>query len=400
MSIRQFLKDSLDVATRGERRYHLWMGLLTLFMVIGGYAYSVQLREGLGSTGMHDHVSWGIYISNFVFLVGVAAAAVMIVMPAYVMRDVDFAQAVLIGEGVAVAAVVMCLGFVVADLGNPLAMWHMIPFIGYFNWPQSLLTWDVLVLNGYLILNLGIPAYILYRHYYGREPNKRLYVPLVYLSVFWAVSIHLVTAFLLAGLPARPFWHSALLGPRFLASAFAAGPALMIVVLGLIRRITAYPIRDATFEKLGMIITVAAQVNLIMLGSEIFIEFYEPTAHSNSARYLFFGLDGHNALQPWIWSALTVNILATVLLTVHPIRRNFRLLFPLCMALFLAIWVEKGMGLVIPGFIPSPLGEIAEYVPTWVEIFVTLGIWAAGLFVFTALAKVAIRIEMGTMRAR
>ena len=395
-----FLRDALNVATHGGKAYHAWMGALTFIMILGAYAYSVQLREGLAVTGMHDHVSWGIYIANFVFLVGVAAAAVMIVMPAYVLRDVDFSQAVLIGEGVAVAAVVMCLGFVMVDLGNPAAMWHLIPFIGHFNWPQSLLTWDVLVLNGYLALNLGIPAYILYRHYQGRQPNKRIYVPLVYLSVFWAVSIHLVTAFLLAGLPARPYWHSALLGPRFLASAFAAGPAFMILALGIIRTITAYPIRDTTLQKLAMIITVAAQVNLIMLGSEIFIEFYEPTHHSLSAQYLFFGLHGHGALRPWIWTSIIVNVAATVILTIHPLRNNHRILFPACAALFIAIWIDKGIGLVIPGFIPSPLGEIAEYTPTWVELLVTLGIWAAGLFLFTVLVRVGIPIELGSLRAK
>ena len=77
-----------------------------------------------------------------------------------------------------------------------------------------------------------------------------------------------------AGLPARPFWNSSLLGPRFLASAFAAGPAFMILALAIIRRFAHYPIQDETLRKLAMITTVAAQVNLIMLISELFKEFY------------------------------------------------------------------------------------------------------------------------------
>jgi len=397
--VKYFLKDALAATTTGGKRYHVWMGVLSFVMLIGLYAYTVQLREGLVVTGMHDHVSWGIYISNFVFLVGVAAAAVMVVMPAYVLRDVDFGKAALIGEGVAVAAVCMCLGFVVVDLGGPHRIWHLLPVLGYFNWPRSLLAWDVIVLNGYLLLNLVIPFYILYRHWQGREPTKTFYVPLVYISVFWAVSIHIVTAFLLAGLPARPFWHSAILGPRFLASAFAAGPAFMIVALGLINALSPYRVQRAGIAKLSMIITVAAQVNLIMLGSEIFIEFYEPTAHSRSAQYLYFGLHGHDALRPWIWPAIIVNVLATIILTIHPLRNNHKILYPTCLVLFVAIWLEKGLGLIVPGFIPSPLGEIAEYSPTWVEIFVTLGIWAMGLFIFTVLVRVAIPIEMGILRA-
>jgi molybdopterin-containing oxidoreductase family membrane subunit len=221
----------------------------------------------------------------------------------------------------------------------------------------------------------------------------------MYVAVIWAVSIHMVTAFLLAGLPARPFWHTALLGPRFLASAFTAGPAFMIVILWFIRTQTAYEIKDGAFRKLALAVTIAAQINLVMLGSELFYKFYAPTHHAVSATYLFFGLDGHNALVPWIWTAIAMNIGATLVLMVHPLRQNFRWLIPACMVLFVAIWIEKGIGLVIPGFVPSPLGEIVEYVPTGVELAVTAGIWALGLFVLTVLIKVALPIELGQVRS-
>lgn len=399
MHLKAFLLSALDSATSGGRRYHVWMGTLTLVMLVGGYAYSVQLREGLAVTGMTDHVSWGLYISNFTFLVGLAAAAMMLVLPAYVLKDVDFGQAVLIAEGVAVAAIVMCLAFVVVDIGNPLASWHLIPKLGFLNWPRSLLAWDVIVLNGYLVLNLAIPFYILYSRFAGRKPEKRKYLPWIYLSVIWAVSIHMVTAFLLAGLPARPFWHTSLLGPRFLASAFTAGPAFMILLLWFIRSETEYEIQDATLSKLAMITTVAAQINLVMLGSEIFTEFYFSTHHTLSAQYLFFGLDGHDKLVTWIRVAIALNVAATLVLTIHPLRQNRRWLLAAALTLFVAIWMEKGMGLVIPGFVPSPLGEIVEYSPTWVEFAVTAGVWAMGLFVLTVLVRVALPIELGEVRS-
>jgi Ni/Fe-hydrogenase subunit HybB-like protein len=399
MHLKAFLLSALDSATSGGRRYHVWMGSLTLVMLVGAYAYSVQLREGLVVTGMNDHVSWGLYISNFTFLVGLAAAAMMLVLPAYVLRDVDFGKAVLIAEGVAVSALVMCLSFVVVDIGNPFAAWHMLPVVGSLNWPRSLLAWDVIVLNGYLALNLGIPFYLLYTRFKGGVPDKRKYLPLMYVAVLWAVSIHMVTAFLLAGLPARPFWNTALLGPRFLASAFTAGPAFMIVVLWFIRRETRYDIREGAFTKLAMITTVAAQVNLVMLGSELFYKFYAPTHHGINAKYLFFGIGEANALVPWIWTAVALNVAATVVLTVHPLRRSPAWLIPACVVLFVAIWVEKGIGLVIPGFVPSPLGEIVEYSPTWIELAVTAGIWALGLFVLTVLVRVALPIEMGEARS-
>ena len=399
MHLKPFALSALHSATTGGRRYHLWMASLTLIMLVGAYAYSVQLRYGLGVTGMNDHVSWGLYISNFTFLVGLAAAAMMLVLPAYVLHDIDFGRAVLMAEAVAVAALVMCLAFVVVDIGNPLGAWHLIPGIGYLNWPRSLLAWDVLVLNGYLALNLAIPFYILYSRFSGRAPAKKKYLPWMYVAVMWAVSIHLVTAFLLAGLPARPFWNTALLGPRFLASAFTAGPAFVILLLWFIRRETTYEISDGAFSKLALITTVAAQINLVMLISELFYKFYSPTHHGINARYLFFGLDEHNALVPWIWTAIALNVVATIALMIHPLRRNPRWLIPACALLFVGIWVEKGIGLVVPGFVPSPLGEIVEYTPSLVELGVTAGVWALGMFVLTVLVRVALPIELGEVRS-
>lgn len=391
------IKDSVAVITDGSLKYNIWMGFLTLIMLIGMYCYSFQLEEGLAVTGLSDHVSWGLYISNFTFLVGVAAAAVILVMPTYILKDIDFKQAVLIGEGLAVSALIMCLAFVIADMGGPSVLWHMIPVIGVFNFPNSMLTWDVIALNGYLFINISIPFYILFRHYQGKESKKKVYVPGALLSVFWAVGIHLVTAFLYQGLQARPFWNNALLGPRFLASAFAAGPALIILVLAVIKSFTDFKIPEKTLNKIALVVTVAAQINLIMLFSELFKEFYAPTHHSESAYYLFFGLDGNDALVPWIWTAITMNILATLLLTFHKLRSNPKILYFACMLLFVAIWIEKGFGLIVPGFIPGSYGDIIEYTPTGIEIGVTLGIWALGAFVFTILAKVAIRIETGKM---
>ncbi|MCG8473928.1 MAG: polysulfide reductase NrfD [Cytophagales bacterium] len=399
MSIfKQMITGGLKEASSGSRAYHIWMGSLTLIMLIGVFCYYVQLDKGLIVTGMSDRVSWGLYISNFTFLVGVAAAAVMLVLPAYIFQDMDFSKAVLIGEGLAVSALVMCLSFVIVDLGGPQDAWHMLT--SSFNFPNSMLSWDVIVLNGYLFINITIPLYILAMRFQGKVPDKRIYIPGVMISVLWALGIHLVTAFLYQGLPARPYWNTALLGPRFLASAFAGGPALIIIVLSVIRNYSDYSIEDKTIRKIALIVTGAAQINLIMLFSEIFKEFYFPTHHAESAIYLFFGLKGHNALVPWLWTSVVLNVLATLMLSLHRTRNNFRLLYFACGLLFFAIWIEKGFGLIIPGFIPGPWGKIVEYTPTGIEIGVTLGIWALGCFLFTVLARVGIAIETGRLRSR
>ncbi len=390
---RPFLFDVIRWNLQGGAALQVYRLILIAGMLLGIYAYSVQARQGLAVTGMNDIVSWGFYISNFTFLVGVAAAAVMLILPAYVFHDPEFHRVVIIGEGVAVGALVMCLTFIFVDLGGPLQAWHLIPGIGLFNFPSSILAWDVLVLNGYLLLNALVPMYILYHHYHNREPNEKLYRPFVILSIFWAFSIHMVTAFLYQGLPARPFWNNPLMGPRFLASAFAAGPALITLILAIIHNVTEYKIDKKVFNKLRLIIVVSAIINLIMLLSEVFKEFYFTTHHSISAVYLFFGLDGHNALVPWIWTSISVNIIATLVLTLNPGKNNPKVLLPASGFLFIAIWMEKGIGLIVPGLIPSPLGEVVDYLPTWVELSITIGIFCLGLTVVTFLIRAALIIE-------
>ncbi len=388
-----FVQDVIIWNTTGGFGLQVYRGLLVLGMATGIFAYSFQARFGLSVTGMNDIVSWGFYISNFTFLVGVAAAAVMLILPAYIFHDPDFHRVVIIGEGVAVGALVMCLSFIMVDLGGPLQAWHLIPGIGQFNFPSSILAWDVLVLNGYLLLNGLVPLYILYNHYQGRKADEKKYRPFVFLSIFWAFSIHMVTAFLYQGLPARPFWNNPLMGPRFLASAFAAGPALITLALAIIHHITDYKIDQKIFKKLRLIIVVSAIINLIMLFSEIFKEFYFPTHHSVSATYLFFGLHGHTSLVPWIWTSISVNIVSTLVLAFNPGKDNPKVLLPASGFLFVAIWMEKGIGLIVPGLIPSPLGEVVDYLPTWVELCVTLGIFSLGLTVVTWLIRAALIIE-------
>ncbi len=388
-----FVTDVVLWNLTGGIGYQLFLCVLASFMVLGIYAYFIQINIGLSATNMSNIVSWGFYIANFTFLVGVAAAAVMLILPAYIFRDKDLHKVVIIGEGVAVGALVMCMMFVFADLGSPLKAWHLIPIIGIFNWPSSLLTWDVIVLNGYLALNLLVPAYILYCQYQNREPDEKKYRPFVFISIFWAFAIHLVTAFLYEGLPARPFWNNPLMGPRFLASAFAAGPALITMVLVIIHTVTTFKIDTEIFNKLRRIIVVSAIINLIMLFSEIFKEFYLPTHHSLPSIYLYFGLKGHAALVPWIWTAISINILGTLIMAFNPGRNNPKVLFSASILLFLGIWIEKGIGLIVPGLVPSPLGEVVDYAPSWVEISVTLGILAFGIFVVTMLIRPALIIE-------
>lgn len=398
MVLVRFFQDALVEVLRGGRLYWSWILLLLALTAFGGWFYIEQLRYGMVVTGMSDQVSWGFYIANFAFLVGIAAAAVLLVIPAYIFHRKDIKNVVLLGEGMAVAAVVTAILFVVVDVARPDRLWHLIPIIGKFNFPMSLLAWDVVVLNGYLVLNVAIPVYILFANYRDKQPNFRLYFPFVVLAIFWAISIHTVTAFLFSANSARPFWHTALLGPRFIASAFVSGPALIILTLQIVRRFTDYPVEQGVIKTLALIMTVALQINLFFVGAELFTDFYNESTHAASIHYLFLGLGGFDALRAWIWTALTLNIIAVTILMINPLRENMPLLNVACVLGFVGIWIEKGMGLVIPGFIPTPLGEIFEYTPTFAELAISVGCWAIGLLVFTMLAKVIIAIELGHVR--
>ncbi|QQE13926.1 polysulfide reductase NrfD [Planctomycetota bacterium] len=388
----RFIFRSLVLATDGSWLFYAWMTLLTAMTLVGVHAWAVQVRDGMILTNMTDQVSWGLYIANFTFMVGVAAGAVMMVIPAYLYRDKEMHDVVIIGEILAVAAMIMCLLFVIVDLGRPDRFWHMLPFIGRFHWPISMLTWDVIVLNGYLLLNLHICGYLLYIRFLGKKPNPKWYIPFVYLSIFWAISIHTVTAFLYCGLGGRPFWNTALLAPRFLASAFVAGPAFLILAMQVIRRFSNFRISDHPMRILVNIIRVAILIGLLMVVSEIFTEFYTGGAHIASAQYLYFGLHGHNALVPWIWTSIACTIIAAFIFMKPNIIKHKWALDVACILAFIGLWIEKGMGLIVPGFVPSTLHEIVEYLPSMTEYKITVGIWAFGLMIFTVGLKIAIPI--------
>ncbi len=542
-----FLWRCARMACDGDWRYYLWTGGLFAICLLGLNAYAKQFVHGLYVTGMTDQVSWGVYIANFTFLVGVAAAAVMLVIPVYIYKNEELHDLVIFGELLAVAAILMCLAFVTVDIGRPDRFWHMIPGIGKLNFPRSMLSWDVLVLNGYLVLNVYICAYLLYCRYRRTPPSKWLYMPVVFLGIFWAVSIHTVTAFLYVGLGGRPFWNSSIVGPRFIASAFTAGPALIILALQMVRRVSATPvgaedegangphsgttrpagladldalavhlpeirlvgadllkrclhraevievdrgktllrqgateheaylilegrvvvrreedgrtrtirtvgpgeqfgeisalngtmrtasavteevtkvlrlpaeslrilmknpamnrvIRERMTERLMItdralltlrnIVQVSMLINVFLLLNEVFKEFYTDNLHVAASRYLYFGLHGHHALVPWIWVAIACNLVAMVLLLL-PVSRSLKWLDLACILAIVGIWIEKGMGLVVPGFIPTPLGEIVEYAPSLNETLVCFGIWAFGILCYTVMLRVAVPILQG-----
>ena len=388
----RFTVCMLRAGLTGSRAYYTWLGTLLAGVLAGIFAYALQLRRGLAVTNMSDQVSWGAYIANFTFLVGIAAAAVLLVVPAYVYKRSEIKRVVLLGELLATSAIVMCLLFVTVDLGRPDRLLHMLPGIGRLNFPRSILAWDVVVLSVYLLLNLHIPSYLLFAHFRGKPPAASYYRPFVFLSIGWALSIHTVTAFLYSGLGGRPFWNTAILAPRFIVSAFASGPALLIVVFWSIDRFTSHPVRQEVFSFLKATLRFTLPLNYFLLACELFTEFYTNSAHTISARYLFWGIEGHALLKPYIWSSLILGGCSLAIFLWPRLYRSQPLTLLGSVLCVVAIWIEKGMGLIVPGFIPSPAGDLVEYAPSWIEALVCLGIWCTGALIFSAMAKSAIAL--------
>ena len=394
----QFAIDFLRAGFTGGVMFWTWMLFLAFFIMLWGYGEVVQLYYGMEVTNLNDQVSWGLYLANFVFMVGVAAAAVTVVFPAYVYKHKELHKIVVLGEMLAVAAVVMCLLFVVAHMGRPDRLWHIFPIVGIYNWPHSVLTWDVMVLSGYLLLNLVGGFYYLYKKYAGEPLNKAFYLPIVYIAIVWALSIHTVTAFLINTMPARPMWFHSMMPIKFITTAFAAGPSLIIIVFLLVRRFTPLKIADEAFHMLSQIITWCLGIAIFLTFSEIVTELYPSTEHSMGLKYLMFGHHGLNALVPFFWSSMALMVGSFILLLIPKVRRNLAILPFLCAGTFVGIYIEKGLGLMLPGVIPTPVGEFAEYTPSGVELMIIGGVWAIGFFVLTILMKGAVGILLGEVK--
>jgi molybdopterin-containing oxidoreductase family membrane subunit len=378
-----------EKAIRGNRHYWTWVSFLAVMMSAGGLSYLWQLNEGLGITGLSRDVTWGFYIAQFTFLVGVAASAVMVVLPYYLHNFKVFGRITVLGEFVAVSAVVMCLMFIVADLGQPARAFNMILHPS----PASILFWDMVVLNGYLVLNVLITRVSLTSERTGEAPPAWI-KPVIVLSIPWAISIHTVTAFIYSGLSARPFWMTAVLAPRFLASAFASGPALLILVCLLLAKLTRFRAGDEAIKKLSVIMTYALLANVFFVLMEFFTAFYSAIPeHMAHFRYMFVGLDGHNGLVPFMWTAEVLAAGALVLLLVPRFRQRQNLLALASAAIIISVWIEKGLAMVVTGFVPTPLGHVVSYTPTVPELLISAGIYATGALLVTGFYKIALSVR-------
>jgi molybdopterin-containing oxidoreductase family membrane subunit len=379
----------IEYALKGSRRYWSWVGALVALIIVGFLFYLQQLKFGLSVTGMSRDVSWGFYIAQFTFLVGVAASAVMVVLPYYLHNYKQFGRITILGEFLAIGSVIMCIGFIFVDLGQPMRIMNVM----LYPTTNSVMFYDMIVLSGYLLLNAVIGWTVLTSEYKGTSYPKWV-KPIILLSIPWAVSIHTVTAFLYSGLASRHFWHTAILAPRFLASAFAAGPALLIILCLIVRKFTKFDPGKEAIQKLAQIVTYAMIINVFFVLLEVFTAFYGQIPEAmHSLQFLFAGSHGLNYMVPWMWTATILAFGGIGILLFPKLRRNETYLAIACVMVFVAAWIDKGLGLMIGGFTPSPLGEYTPYAPTFTEIMITLMVYGIGMLVITVLYKIAVSVK-------
>ena len=379
----------LERAIKGTHGYWGWLIFLLALMGIGLGCYLYQFFEGLKVTGMSRDVSWGLYIGQLTYFVGVAASGVMVVLPCYLHDYKAFGKITILGEFLAVASIIMCLLFVFVDLGNPVRIMNVI----LYPTPNSILFWDMIVLNVYMLLNIIIGWNVLAAERKGVHYKQWIKV-LIYISIPWAFSIHTVTAFLYAGIPGRHYWLTAIMAARFLSSAFCSGPALLILLCLIVRKVTTFDPGKEQIRTLAGIVTYAMIFNVFFFLLELFTAFYSQIpGHMHPIVFLFKGLEGHGNLVPWMWTATVFAVLSLVLLIVPATRRNEGTLTVACIILIVATWIDKGLGLIVGGFTPTPFHTVTEYWPTTPEMLITIGVWATGFFVLTILYKIAISVK-------
>lgn len=379
----------LELALKGRRGYFMWILFLIAVLISGFFAYLHQLENGLSVTALSRDVSWGFYVSQLTFLVGVAASAVMLVLPYYLHDFKAFGPITIIGEFTAVASICMCLLFLLVDLGMPQRCLNVF----LHPTPGSMIFWDSVVLTGYLLLNLITGWNVLQAQRNNVSPGKWVKF-LIYLSIPWAFTIHTVTAFLYCGLPGRGFWMTAILAPRFLASAFASGPGFLILICFILKKFAGFDAGKEAVQGLAKITLYGLIANLFFFSCEVFVVFYSKIPHHmDHFIYLYKGLHGKSALVPYMITSLVLMGTAVFMLIIPKLRQNEKILPFTAALVFIGTWIDKGFGLIPGGFIPSPLHEITEYLPTLIEIQVSFGVLAIGGLLMTGFFKIYIEVK-------
>lgn len=401
-----FLGTLRFVVKEGVTGSPAYLSMLTGLLLIAAYGLYLWVfvqhapvllgaeSGGLVFTGMSDHVLWGLYISFFIFWVGVAAAGIMFGIGAYVFRSPGFTRIAVLGEAMAIIALVIVILLLVVDLGRPIRALFLLPRLPNL---RSMLDWDFVVLTGYLVINAVGYLYTVHNYRQDRGLPERFVVPFIVVAAPFAISIHTVTAFISQALVARPAWHSPLLAPRYVATAFASGPALLLIALYIAERcVRGFRVDFEVYRKTMYVVVGSLIVGLYFTASEMQEVFWYTTEPLKRMQVLAL-VSGESVwwlgLLFWLW--VSVGAAAAISPVVSPsVRGTKEGVVAVSIMAVVAVVAEKTFTIILPAFIPDVLGQVVGYEPTPVEVFITLGVHALGFALFAVLAKAAIKALM------
>ncbi len=393
----------------------IWIFLLVTVLSLFGYAYFLQLRDGLGVTGLHDYASWGMYISNFVFFVASSLVGMLITAVLGLIGIKWITPIARIAEIVAVAFAMMAGLVIVFDMGRPDRLLNV--FI--YGRLQSPIVWDLTVVTSYTIISLLllilplIPDLAIIKRRLPNAPKWQLLLwnilsfgfvgtPAQYKSIHKmvrvlsilivpvALAIHTVTSWLFAS-TLRHGWDSTIFGPYFVSGAFVAGVAWVILAMYFFRHqynLKAY-LHDEVFDKVGKLLVLVSLVYLYFNINEFLVPAYKMKAGDDHHIMTLF--TGSWAGLFW-FSQIFGNILPIILLLFKRMRKP-GYMFTIALLVIMGAWIKRYIIVVPTQLHPHlPIQNVPEafhvYTPTGPEIAITLGTIGMAILIMTILAKI------------
>jgi len=399
---------------RLTKRFHIWMGFLTLCLIFCLFAYYKQIRYGLGITGMRDYVSWGMYISTFIFMVATSLTGMLICSVIVLLGQKWVAPLVRISEIIALSFALVAGLAIIADMGHPERLFYIFRY-GQF---QSPILWDIVLLIIYAIMcmllyfvplipdvtllyerNTDMPGWQrrIYRFlsfsWKGSPEQTRLMTIamkiLMIMIIPAALAIHTITSWLFALTP-RAGWNSTIFGPYFVSGAFVTGISAMVLLMYIFRKIYGLKnyITDMHFDKMARLLVLVSLVFLYFSINKYIVPAYKMQKFESS--YLHELVSGRYA--PLFWTVqITGLMLPTILLLFSFFRKPLPLLI-ISSFVFTASWFKRYL-IVVPvmenPFFPAQnLPEnFISYTPTPMEITITFGIFVVVIMIISILSK-------------
>ena len=370
------------------------VGLLSLFILWGAIAYWTQLDEGLGVTGLHQPVSWGFYVTNFVFFIGISHAGTLISAILRLSRAEWRRPITRMAEVITVMVLFIGAGQILVDLGRPDRVLNVIRYGRY----QSPLLWDATSISAYLTASIlylylpMIPDIAILRDRLGKREllytvlalgwtgsarqqkvlNRAIAVMAV-LVIPIAVSVHSVVSFVFS-MTLQPMWHSTIFGPYFVVGAIFSGIAALIVAMIVFRKaygLEAY-LKPIHFRYLGQLLLVMSLLWFYFTFAEYLTGYYGGEPEEMKVFWAKFS----GPFWPFFWGMALANFVIPVLCLMRLGRRTVGKVLAASLSVLVGMWLERFIIIVPTLSNPRlPFGE-GIYWPTWVEWGETAGSFA------------------------